>query len=291
MTTVSQLIDDCSGMLHAYTGELEATTWLTQPIDASDTEIPVQHPNRLRQGVIEIDDELMWVSDAGDSSVTLQPAGRGVMNTTAVAHTVTTQVRNDPLVPRARLFQEVQAVIRQMQPDLFAVKTYEFTVSPVQTTYEIPADCKKLLSVQHDVVGPTQEWLTMTAYWIDQDAATATGKALTLRGCIDPGRTVQIVYAADLPVPADTSVDLEVAGIPAEMHDIIRYGACWRVVQTLPVGRLNLKSISAQTNADNVTPAVISEVAKQFAQMFQLRRQEERLRQLDKYPPRKHYVR
>lgn len=291
MTTVSQLIDDCSGMLHAYTGELEATTWLTQPVDADDTELQVAHPQRLRQGIIEIDDELMWVSDAGGSSVTLQPNGRGVMNTAAVTHAVTTQVKNDPLIPRARIFQEIQAVIRQMQPDLYAVKTYSFTVSPVQTTYEIPADVNKLLSVQHDVVGPTQEWLTMTAYWIDQNAATVSGKALTLRGVIDPGRTVQLVYAADLPVPASTLEDLEGSGIPAEMHDVIRYGACWRVVQTLPVGRLNLKSIPAQTNAENVTPAVISEISKQFAQMFQLRRQEERQRQLDKYPPRKHYVR
>lgn len=291
MTTVSQLIDDCSGMLHAYTGELEATTWLTQPVDAAVTEIPVAHPNRLRQGIIEVDDELMWLSDQGDSSVTLQPNGRGVMNTTPAAHTVTTQVRNDPLVPRARLFAEIQATIRQLQPDLYAEKAYSFTVSPVQTTYEIPADVNKLLTVQHDVVGPTQEWLTMTAFWIDQNAATATGKALTLRGVIDPGRTVQLVYAANLPVPATTAVDLEASGIPAEMHDIIRYGACWRVVQTLPVGRLNLKSIASQTNADQVTPAVISEVSKQFAQMFQLRRQEERDRQLAKYPPRKHYVR
>lgn len=291
MTTVSQLIDDCSGMLHAYTGELEATTWLTQPVDAAQTELQVQHPNRLRQGIIEVDDELMWLSDAGNTSVTLQPNGRGVMNTPAVPHAVTTQVKNDPLIPRARIFQEIQAVIRQMQPDLYAVKTYSFTVSPVQTTYEIPADVNKLLSVQHDVVGPTQEWLTMTAYWIDQNAATVSGKALTLRGVIDPGRTVQLVYAADLPVPASTLEDLEGSGIPAEMHDVIRYGACWRVVQTLPVGRLNLKSIPAQTNAENVTPAVISEISKQFAQMFQLRRQEERQRQLDKYPPRKHYVR
>jgi hypothetical protein len=291
MTTVSQLIDDCSGMLHSYTGTLEATTWLTQPVDAATIEIPVAHPNRLRQGIIEIDDELMWVSDAGDASVTLQPAGRGVMNTTPASHAVTTRVTNDPLIPRARLFQEIQATIRQMQPDLYAEKAYSFTVSPVQTTYPIPADVIKLLQVQHDVVGPTQEWLTMTSFWIDQNATTNTGKALTLRGCIDPGRTVQLVYASDLPVPANSSVDLEASGIPAEMHDVIRYGACWRVIQTLPVGRLNLRSIEAQTNADQVTPAVISEISKQFAQMFQLRRQEERQRQLDKYPPRKHYVR
>jgi hypothetical protein len=102
---------------------------------------------------------------------------------------------------------------------------------------------------------------------------------------------VQIVYAADLSVPTTTTADLEVSGIPAEWHDIIRYGVCWRAVQTLPVGRLNLRSIEAQTNADNVTPAVISEISKQFAQMFALRRDEERKRQLTKYPPRKHYVR
>lgn len=100
MTTVSQLIDQCSSMLHSYTGTVEATTFLTASIDDTSTTLEVAHPQRLLQGIIEVEEELMWVSDQGNSSVTLFPTGRGVMGSSAVPHPINCRVTNDPLIPR-----------------------------------------------------------------------------------------------------------------------------------------------------------------------------------------------
>lgn len=290
MTTVSQLIDQCSSMLHSYTGTVEATTFLTGSLDATSVVASVAHPQRLRQGIIEVDDELMWVSDQGSDSVTLFPTGRGVMGSVAAAHAINTRVTNDPLIPRVRIFEELKAVIRQLN-DLYQVKTAEVTSSPVQTTYSVPADIDRILKVQYEVIGPSKEWLSINGYHLDPNADTVTGKALVIHQCIQSGRRIQITYAKALPVPAATTDDLETIGLAPELHDVLRYGTCWRTIQMMAPARMNLRSIEAQTDAQGVTPDSITNVAKQFFSMFALRRDEERKRLLDKYPMRKHYVR
>lgn len=293
MTTVSELIDECSGMLHSYTGLTEASTFLTETITATAETIPVAHPHRLNHGIVEVGDELMLVSDQGDSSITLFPNGRGAMATGAVPHFVNTRVINDPLVPRARIFGELKATIRQLQRDLWIVDTTEILSNPVVNTYEVPANVRRVLRVQVETIGPSKEWYTITNYTLDQHADTDSGKAITLPGnqCFSPSRRIQITYAADLPVPANATDDLESLGIPPEMHDVLKYGACHRAVQTMAPGRLAARSIESQTLLPENPVDSVNKVAQQLFGLFQLRREEERKRLLDMYPPRKHRVR
>jgi len=292
MTTVAQLIDACSSLLHSHTGVTEMSTFLTSSVSASADQIEVAHPTRVNQGVIEIGDELMLVADQGSNGViTLFPGQRGYMTTTPVTHAVNARVINDPLIPRFRLFEEITATIRQLD-DLYQVKTAEITSSAVVNTYEIPTDVVRILKVQYQTIGPSLEWMSVNAYTEDYNADFPTGKALTLHanGCIFPGRRIQITYQASLGVPATTSDSLETLGIPPELHDVIRYGACWRAIKTLAPSRMNQRAVeSPETNG--VSPNSISEVAKELFQLFAFRRDEERKRLLTKYPKRKHYVR
>lgn len=295
MTTVTQLIDQCSSLLHSHTGVVEMSTFLTSSVSSSATEIEVAHPTRVNQGIIEIDDELMLVSDQGvTSTVSIFPGQRGFMGTTAAAHSVNARVINDPLIPRHRLFEEICSTIRQLD-DLYQVKTTELTSSATVNTFELPADTVRILKVQYETIGPSLEWITVNSYVMDNNADLtqfATGKALTLHqnGCIYPGRRIQVTYQAALGVPTATSDSLETLGIPAEMHDVLRYGACWRAVKTLAPSRMNQRAVETpETNG--VSPNSISEVAKELFQLFAFRRDEERKRLLTKYPKRKHYVR
>lgn len=291
MTSVAQLIDQCSDMLHSYTATTEAATFLTQSVDNDDIVLPVMHPTRLKQGgFIEVGEELMRVVAGGENSVTLFPDGRGVNGSLAVAHPVNTRVTNDPLIPRVRLFDELKSTVRQLR-ELFVEKTFEFVYSTVQTTYSAPADIQRVLRIEYQEIGPSMEWIPVYKYKLDPNADTVTGKAISVWSNIYPGRRVQVVYAAALPVPATTTDDLETLGLPFELHDVIRFGIAWRAVQMLAPGRMNLRSIEAQTDAAGVDPNSITNVAKQFLGMFQLRRDEERKRLLDRYPVRKHLVR
>lgn len=291
MTTVNQLIDQASSMLHSYTGTLEANTYLTAAIDADDTAIPVAHPSYINRGLIEIDNELLHVDAVGDTSATLYPWGRGAANTTAVTHALNARVINDPIFPRARIFEALKRCINNVQLELYTVKTYQFTFSVVQTQYEIPADTMRVLAVQYQVVGPSKEWVNVTHWDVDQNADTATGKALIIHECIQPGRTVQVTYAGELPQPAAYTDDLETIGIPAWMQSVLLYGAAWELVQFMEPARLQLKSVEARTQAAAIDVGAASNVAKQLYAMYQLRLDAARKRQLTTHPSPKHHTR
>lgn len=293
MTSVSQLIEQCSGMLHSYTGTVEQATYLTQSIGAADVTFTVAHPTRVLQGVIEIDDELMQVSDQSSTDVTLFPFGRGVSSTPATAHTLGSKVTTDPLVPRRRLFEELVATIRQCA-DLYRVKTGVFSSSPVVNTYPLPTDCRRVLKVQWDTIGPSQEWPANRTWTVDPNADVATfptGKSITIDGYIGvPGQGIQVTYVADLGIPTGVTDSLEDLGIPPELHDVFRYGVAWRAIQMMAPGKLNARAVE-DPSTNGVSPSSIKDVAQQMYAMFTVRRQEEKKRLDLQYPPRPHRVR
>lgn len=291
MTTVNQFIDQASSMLHSYTGTLEASTYLTSAITATDTQIPVAHPSYVNRGLIEVDAELLHVDAVGDDSATLYPFGRGAQNTEALPHAINTRVTNDPIFPRARIFEAVKRCIHNVQLDLFTVKPFTFTYSVVQTSYEIPEDLVRVLGVQYEVVGPSKEWVNVNHWSVDMNADTDSGKAIIFREPIQPGRTVQVIYAAQLPIPNTYTDDLESLGIPDWMQSVLLYGAAWEIVQFLEPARLQLKSVEARTQAAAVDVGAASNVAKQLYAMYQLRLESARKRLLTTHPSPKHYVR
>lgn len=291
MTTVNQLIDQASSMLHSYTGTLEANTYLTAAIDGATTAIPIGHPSYINRGLIEIENELLHVDAVGDTSVTLYPWGRGASNTTAVSHALNARVINDPIFPRARIFEALKRCLNNVQLELYAVKTYQFTYSVVQTQYEIPADVIRVLAVQYQVVGPSKEWVNVTHWDVDQNADTATGKALIIHEPVQPGRLVQVTYAGELTQPTAYTDDLETIGIPAWMHPVLLYGTAWELVQFMEPARLQLKSVEARTQAAAIDVGAASNVAKQLYAMYQLRLDAARKRLLTTHPSPKRYAR
>jgi hypothetical protein len=291
MTTVDQFIDQVSAMLHSYTGTLEATTYLKAAITDTDLTIPVAHPSYITRGLIEVGNELMHVDAVGETSATLFPFGRGAQNTTNIPHANNTRVTNDPIFPRQRIWDAMTRCMHNIQLELFITKTYTFTYSTVRTSYEIPADVIRVLGVQYQVVGPSAEWVNVAHWDVDHNADTATGKALILHELIQAGRTVQVVYAAELPIPETPSTNLEAIGIPDWMQSVIVYGTAWELVQFMEPARMQLKSVEARTQAAGVDVGAASNVAKQLYAMYQLRLDGARKRLLTTHPSPKHYTR
>lgn len=291
MTTVDQFIDQVSAMLHSYTGLLEATTYLQAAISDTDLTVPVGHPSYITRGLIEVGNELMHIDSVGETSALLFPFGRGAQNTTALPHPINSRVTNDPIFPRQRIFEAMTRCLHNIQLDLFIDKPFTFTYSTVRTSYEIPADVIRVLSVQYQVVGPTREWVNVTNWDVDHNADTDTGKALIIHEWIQAGRTVQVIYAAELPIPVTPSADLESIGIPDWMQAVIMYGAAWELVQFMEPARMQLKSVEARTQSAGVDVGAASNVAKQIYAMYQLRLENARKRLLTTHPSPKHFTR
>jgi len=291
MTTVSQLIEQISSHLHNFTGTLEAATYLIDDVSDSDTNFLVQHPTKITQGLVEIDDELLHVDTVGSTSIEMAPYGRGVSGSVAAAHAVNTKVVNDPLFPRVRIYDAIKRGILAAQPDLFAVATTEFTSSPVQTTYEIPAAVDRVLKVQYEMIGPSQEWLTIPYWTIDHNAATGTGKALVLHTAIQPGRTVQVTYAGRYTSPTSTSDVLEsTCKIPESAHEVLLWYACGQLVQFMELPRLNLRAVEQQARAQGLQVGDPSKIAAQMFALYERAKAQERKRLLMTHPPAKRYA-
>lgn len=291
MTTISQMIDQVSAQMHSYTGTLESTTYLTSAITATDTTVPVQHPSFINRGLVEIGEELLHVQTVGETSAELMPFGRGVMNTQAVPHAANSRVTNDPFFPRQQIFDALKRCIHNVQLDLFMVKTATFLFSPVQTNYEMPSDMVRILSVQYQVVGPSQEWINIRNWDTDQNTDVTTGKSVIIHDWVQPGRTVQVVYAAELPIPETVSTDLESSGIPQWMQPVLLYGTCWEMVQFMEPQRLTLRSVEQRTQSQLDPAGAATNLAKQLYAMYQLRLEAARRRLLTTHPTPKHSVR
>jgi hypothetical protein len=291
VTTVSALIDQIASHLHGFTDIIEPTTYLTAPCDNDDTVLSVQHGTKITQGYVEVDDELIHVDTVGGASFTTMPFGRGVSGSTAASHAAGARVINDPQFPRVRIFDALKRAILQVQPDLFTVKSSTFTSSPVQTTYEIPADVDRVLKVQYQVIGPSQEWLTISGWTVDQDADTASGKAIVLYTPVQSGRTVQVIYAGPYTNPTTTSDDLEATcKIPASAHDVLMWNVCWQLVQFMEIKRVDMRAVEQQARAQGVAVGDPSKIAKQLYAMYELRKGEERRRLLTTHPAVKRFV-
>lgn len=125
MTLFSELIDETSLSLTGYTNRQDQATFLTSPMAATDLTFVVADGTVLTRGLVEIDEELIWVDsfDRTSNTATIPAYGRGFRDTTAAVHTAGTRVTITPSFPRSVIRRNLQQAIDAVYPDLFGVST------------------------------------------------------------------------------------------------------------------------------------------------------------------------
>ncbi len=196
-TTYANLIDDVLLNLAGYTLRQDRTTHLTGNITTSSTTLNLASVSNIGKGLIEIDDELIWIDtyDRVSNTATVPPYGRGYNGTTAATHTTDTKVTIAPSFPKAVVKKAINDTIDAVFPKLFAVGSTTFTLVATKTSYQVPADVETILSVTWSVTGPSNEWLPVKSWRQDPMANTTvftTGQSMSVYDAITPGRTIQI---------------------------------------------------------------------------------------------------
>ena len=297
MSTFSQLVDDTLLYLYGFTTLQDQATYLTANISASATTIPIADATSISRGVLEVDDELIWVDtvDTTALTATAPPYGRGYRSTTAATHASGTRVVSGPLFPRVLVKSAITQAIQAVYPDLWGIGTTTFTLNPAITTYALPAGTTKVLQVSWQSVGPTREWNPVRRWRLDQHANTGafnTGATISVYDSITPGRTVQVVYAKQPTALVNPTDDFAtVTGLPASAEDVIRYGAAYRLVPFFDSPHLSGMSAEADFAAQQRPVGASSQLAKFMLQQYQVRLQEEARRLQDLFPVRSHYSR
>lgn len=298
-TTYANLVDEVLLNLSGYTLRQDRTTHLTQNVTNSGLTLNLDSVTNIGKGIVEIDDELIWLDtyDRISNTATIAPYGRGYQGTTAASHTANTKVTVAPTFPRATVKKAINDTIDAVFPNLFAVGTYTFTSVATQSTYSIPAEVETILHVSWQTTGPSGEWLPLKSYRHDPLAnATAygTGNTIGIYDRITPGRTVQVYYSkkpSTLTASASNAVYESVTGLPSSTKDVIVYGAAYRLASFIDPGRLNYNSAEADNADTKIQYGSGASTARFMLALFQQRLNEEAGKLRDVYPTRIHYTR
>lgn len=298
MPTLGELINEVKSNLQGYVLRQDRITYLTSGINATATAIAVGSSSNLAKGLIEIDDELIWVDNFDKTSATMNAApgfGRGYQNTTAASHSTNAMVTLAPTFPRQMIKKAINNTIQSLYPNLWGVGSTTFTFNASQTTYALPADAETVLYASWQTTGSSLEWLPVNRWRSDGLANTTafpTGNTINIYENIQPGRTVQVWYSKEATTLSNSSDDfVTVTGLPASSYDVIVYGACYRLLSFVDVGRINLSSAEADTMDSKIPASAGSANARYLLALYQQRLNEEALKLSDKYPIRVHFSR
>jgi hypothetical protein len=299
MSTFAQLVDEVRTNLSGYTLRQDRITYLTNTggINTTALNISIGNSENLAKGVVEIDDELIWINTFDKNNLTLNAIpgfGRGYGGTTPSPHAENAQVTLTPTFPKVNVKKAINDTINAFYPKLFQVGSVTFTFNAAQITYALPDDARDVLFISWQTPGPSREWLPVNRWRIDRMAnvsAFNTTRTLSLYDKIVPGRTVQVYYST-IPNNLTNANDdyATVTGLPESSRDVVTLGAAARLLSYLDTGRINLSSAEADINDTKIPSTAGASASKYVYALYQQRLNEESTKLQDRFPIRVHYT-
>ena len=297
MPTLNEMIDEVRSSLAGYTLRQDRISYLTAAINTTDLAMTIGSSANLAKGVIEVDDELIWVDNFNQSTSTLNAApgfGRGYQGTSPAPHAQYAQVTLAPTFPRLMIKKAINDVINSFYPKLWAVSSTTFTFNASQTTYPLPDDAESILYMSWQTTGSSLEWLPINRWRADPMANVAafnTQNTVNIYENIQPGRTVQVWYTTE-PTTLDSNTDdyADVTGLPGSSAEVVILGASYKLLSYLDAGRINLSSAEADLNDTKISSSAGVASSRYIYALYNQRLNEEALKLQDKYPIRIHYT-
>lgn len=290
--TIPSLIDEVLDVVHGYVRGQEARTHLTNSMTNSDLTFTVANPNKISSGLVEIDEEIMYVSlvDKTTGTVTVEPWGRGQSQTDAVSHLANARVTDNPLFPRQRVRNVIWGVLREMFPDVFAFGEVFENVNPVLTHYDMPSDCYHIMQVQWLLPGPTGLWAEASRW--KQNKRAGSPVELELFSRVWPGSNrLRVQYMKTPPDSFGTTDDLAMYGYDLQVRDVIVKGTAANLMAYVEPSRVLTESVVSHGRSEAVPAGAAANISKYLYQLFRQRLEDERQQQLMRHPVQIHFTR
>jgi hypothetical protein len=300
MPTFNDMINEVRSNLQGYTLRQDRLTYLanTGGITASGTSIEVGSANNLAKGIIEIDDELIWIDSFNKATSTMNVIqggfGRGYQGTDAATHAQNALVILSPTFPRQSIKRAINDTINSFFPKLWGVGSTTFTFNASQTAYTLPAEAESVIFASWQTTGSSLEWLPINRWRMDPMAnfnTFGTNNTINIYENIQPGRTVQVFYTKEPTVLTENGDDfVTTTGLPASAYDVVILGASYKLLSFLDPGRINLTSAEADLNDSKIPSNAGVGASRYIYALYQQRLNEEALKLQDKFPIRIHYT-
>ena len=305
MTTLGQMIDEVLINLSGYTYQQDRSTYLRTAVNTltspstSPTILSLGDTSNVGKGILEVDEELMWVDsfDRVANTATVSPYGRGYLGTVAATHAADAKVTISPIFPRYVVKKAINDTIRAMGASLLSVKQTTFTFNAAINTYEFEnLGIENILTMSWQDTGPSKEWIRIKRWDFDPLADVDTwgsgSQTVTIYDWITPGRTVKVMYATP-PTAMDSNSDVftTTTGYPESARDIVILGAAYRLLAYLDPARAGQISPQADETDGKRPYGASASATKQLFALYSQRLNEEVATQQNQYPPRIHYTR
>jgi len=312
-TTLTDMINEVSMNLSGYTLTQDRSTYLRSAVtavassSASPTTLSLGSTDNVGKGIVEIDEELLWIDtyDRVGNTATVAPYGRAYLGTTLAAHAVDAKVTISPTFPRFSIKRAINDTINAIGSSIFAADTTTITSNAAVAAFRLPATgdslkIRNVLSVAYQSIGASKEWIPIRSWRLDNNANTTaftSGQTISIYDVVPSGRTIQIVYSklpsqfAELATLALTNAQEfpTQTGLPDSCKDLVILGATYRLLSNLDPARAGMVSPQAD-EVDNKRPYGSSQsLTKQVYALYSQRLAEEIKSQQDKYPIRVHY--
>jgi len=299
------MVDEVLINLSGYTFQQDRSTYLTTAVttltspSSSPLVLSLGSTDNVGKGIVEIDDELMWVNsfDRVANTATIAPYGRGYLGTTAATHAVDTKVTISPIFPRYTVKRAINDTIKAVGSGLFSIKQTTFTYNAAVTTYEFQdLEIENILTMMWQDIGPSKEWIRVRRWdfdpFADVDTWGSNSQTVTIGDYITSGRTVKVMYTTR-PSELENNSDVfeTVTGLPSSSRDVIILGAAYRLLAYLDPARASQVSPQADEIDAKRTFGSANSAARQLFALYQQRLNEEVKAQQGQYPTRVHYTR
>lgn len=283
MATLTQLTEQTIGEIGSYVKNQESVTIITNAIDNNDLTITVDDASAVSKGIIEIDEELMYVKKSITASGTLQilgtpsvASGRGWRGTTATSHVTGSIVRNNPIFPRSQVKRAMLETIKGMNFPVIKETNFDFTGS--QYAYSIPDEVVDITGVSWELPDSTGVWALIKRWRIDtnyyNEDTDTYGQAIVLNEAPMAGARINVQYTA-YPTTITDNQDITASGLPSSCEDVVRLGAMYRLLSTVDPGKVTATSVSADVLDQPVSAGASTSAAKYIFQLYTVRLAEE----------------
>jgi hypothetical protein len=304
------MIDEVLINLSGYTYQQDRSTYLTAAVttltspSSSPTILSLGSTDSVGKGILEIDEELMWITsfDRVSNTATIAPYGRGYLGTTATTHAVDAKVTVSPIFPRYVVKRAINDTIRAMGTQLLVIGQTTFVFNPSVTTYELtdsngnPLNIENILTMSWQDIGPSQEWINVRRWTFDSKADTGTwgnnAQTVTIGDYITAGRTVKVNYMTQPQAFTNgTDVFTTTTGYSETARDVVILGAAYRLLTYLDPARASQISPQADEIDAKRSFGSANSAARQIFALYQQRLKEEIQAFQGQFPTRVHYSR
>lgn len=277
MPTLGKLIADVRHRLSGVGIYTDAVSELVQGV--SDTELVFKVDDATtgaRRGVYEVGFEKIRVKavDSTNATLTCYGFGRGYDGTPATAHPAGSEVVHNPTFPASTVAGEVNGVLHELYPSLYAVRQFEaqYTLDG----FTIPAEGVGVIAVYRQGHG-AEGWVRLDQWRFDRNA----GNGLWLKHVLQ-GETVRVVYAArpgtfDLVAPDEDADFAAVTGMDDRVADLVALGVAYRLAPFLDLARAASTPAEARADAQSKPAGQGATLSRLLLAEFTARVQQEQM--------------